>query len=276
MTHSAVDRDLPFTSADFATLSQTMRAITGVALAPEKREMVYGRLAKRVRALGLSSFRDYIQFLEGPSGASETQGLINALTTNLTRFFREPYHFDDLIQHFERVRAQGQRRFRVWSAACSTGQEPYSIAAALLAAGSQRHDDVRVLATDIDTDVLARARKGSYGAEDVRGAPQILQKRFQIDGAEAVASEDLRALVAFKQLNLIGDWPMRGPFDAIFCRNVFIYFAPDLQASIARKMAALLTPGGRLYIGHAETVREPKGLVLCGITTYTRDMAHAA
>lgn len=250
-----------------------MRAITGVALAPEKREMVYGRLTKRVRALGLSSFREYVQFLEGPQGASEIQGLVNALTTNLTRFFREPYHFDDLVQHFERVR--GQRRFRVWSAACSTGQEPYSIAAALLEAGAQRSEDVRILATDIDTDVLARARKGVYAADDVRGAPPALQKRFQIEGKQGLANAELRALVAFKQLNLIEEWPMRGPFDAIFCRNVFIYFTQELQASIAARMAALLAPGGRLYIGHAETLRDPRGLALCGVTTYTRDMVQA-
>lgn len=270
------ERDLAFTDADFKALSQTMRTLTGVALAPEKREMVYGRLAKRVRSLGLASFRDYVKFLESPAGQAETQGLINALTTNLTRFFREPYHFEDLRQHFAKAKAQGARRFRVWSAACSTGQEPYSIAAALLEAGAQPQDDVRILATDIDTDVLARAQRGRYGAQDIASAPQELQKRFTLEGQEAVASADLRALIAFKPLNLIGEWPMKGPFDAIFCRNVFIYFDQALQAKIASKMTALLAPGGRLYIGHAETLRDPRGLALCGITTYTRDMANAA
>lgn len=272
----AMDRDLPFTDGDFAILAKIMRAATGVALAPEKRQMVYGRLNKRVRALGLAAFRDYVQVLEGPNGAAEMQGLINALTTNLTRFFREPYHFEDLAAHFVQSRAQGQRRFRAWSAACSTGQEPYSIAAALLEAGAARRDDVRVLATDIDTDVLERARTGNYSAADVANAPPLLQKRFDVCGDSAVANADLRALVAFKHLNLIGEWPMRGPFDAIFCRNVFIYFEQDVQARLARQMADLLVPNGRLYIGHAETLRDTMGLALTGVTTYTRTMARAA
>lgn len=268
--------DLPFTDADFTALTKIMRAATGVALAPEKREMVYGRLNKRVRALGLSTFRDYVHVLEGADGAAEMQGLINALTTNLTRFFREPHHFEDLAAHFARCRANGQRRFRVWSAACSTGEEAYSIAAALLEAGTSRHEDVRVLATDIDTNVLARARAGCYRASDIANAPPSMHRRFALRGDTASADGDLRALVAFKQLNLIGDWPMNGPFDAIFCRNVFIYFERTVQASIARRMAALLSPGGRLYIGHAETLRDPTGLALSGITTYTRAMARAA
>lgn len=266
----------PFTEADFTALANIMRAATGVALAPEKREMVYGRLNKRVRALGLTCFREYVLRLEGPDGPAEMQRLINALTTNLTRFFREPHHFEDLAGHFKDCRANGQRRFRVWSAACSTGEEAYSIVAALLDAGASRHDDVRVLATDIDTDVLARARAGIYPASNLANAPEHMQKRFALRGDSASASPDMQALVAFKQLNLLGDWPMSGPFDAIFCRNVFIYFEQAVQAAIARRMVALLSPGGRLYIGHAETLRDPMGLALSGITTYTRAMARAA
>jgi len=267
------DREFAFGAHEFSTIAEIMRASTGVSMPPEKQELVYARLSKRLRALGLKDFAAYVALLQSPRGAEEMQNLVNRLTTNLTRFYREPHHFADMAGLVSRAIAEGRQRFRVWSAACSTGQEAYSIADALIEAGALKLADVKVLATDIDTEVLSKAEAGRYPLSELDDAPASLKKRFPVEGGEARAAPELRRLISFRQLNLIGEWPMKGPFDAIFCRNVFIYFEADTQASVARRMTSLLSPGGRLYIGHAESLRQPQDLRLTGVTTYERRAA---
>jgi chemotaxis protein methyltransferase CheR len=202
--------------------------------------------------------------------------MLAALTTNVTRFFREPHHFDHLRDTvlaplIARARAGG--RVRIWSAACSSGQEPYSAAMTLLAAAPDAVElDIRILATDIDPNVLAEGREGTYAEHLLAGVPDDFHRRWVKPAGlgRALLSEELRALVAFRQLNLIGDWPMQGRFDAVFCRNVAIYFDDDTQQRLWSRFAERLQPGGVLYIGHSERVAGPAATQLRadGVTTY--------
>lgn len=198
---------------------------------------------------------------------------VNALTTNLTRFFRESHHFDDLARD---VLAGARGRIRIWSAGCSSGQEPFSIAMA--AAETLKAPDLadcRILATDIDENMLRRCRAGAYSADQTDGISDVRRKRFldrMPDGSGGyVFKPEIRGLIRFNKLNLLDTWPMKGPFDAIFCRNVVIYFDQETQKSIFSRMAKLLTPKGRLFIGHAENMRSTPGLFTpCGRTVYRR------
>ena len=203
--------------------------------------------------------------------------MIRALTTNVTKFFLEPHHFDhlrDVVLPPLLQAAERGNRVRIWSAACSTGQEPYSLALTVLRlmpnAGKL---DVRVLATDIDTAVLEHASKGQYNAELVSAIPADLRTRwFERAGSEWKAVDALRQLISFRPLNLIGQWPMRGTFDVIMCRNVVIYFAEETQVEMWKRFTPLLSPGGHLYIGHSERLSGPatRSYVSTGITTYQK------
>src|SRR5262249_31632383 len=222
--------------------------------------LVYGRLSRRLRALGLDSFRAYRQILER-GDSDELAQFCNAITTNLTSFFREAHHFeylrDELLAPLA-ADARGPRRLRFWSPGCCSGEEPYSLAMTIHEAlPDARRWDIRILATDLDTEVLGRGRRGVYEEERVRGLPAARLERFFCpdDGGKAaryVVTEELRNLIAFRELNLMRALPMKGPFDAIFCRNVIIYFDKDTQRDLFARIAQLQRPGNLLFLGHSE------------------------
>jgi chemotaxis protein methyltransferase CheR len=276
---SLVQGEFAFTAEDFRHIAQVLHSHAGIALTEAKAALVYSRLAKRLRTLGLRSFRDYCTLIDGADGLDERQAMFAALTTNVTRFYREPHHFDHLRDKVmpalaERARQGG--RVRLWSAACSNGQEPYSMALTVLSVLPEAAKlDVRILATDIDPNMVAEGRQGLYSAEALEPVPDTLRNRWfkRETGGDrmlyAVAPE-LRRLVSFNQLNLIGDWPMRGKFDVIFCRNVVIYFDDQTQETVWSRFLPMMQTGGTLYIGHSERVSGPATARLrtSGLTTY--------
>ena len=227
-------------------------------LAENKRRMVSARLNRRLRALGLESFEAYLDLLDGPDGADEAEEFANAVTTNLTAFFRERHHFDHLRDQVlaPRLRA-GRTAFRIWSAGCSSGEEPYSILLAARAAGAlPPRGDLRLAASDIDTRMLARARAGRYREDQVADLPPELRAGALLrDGETGVrVSDALRAAVDFRRVNLHERWPFSGPFDAIFCRNVLIYFDADAKAALIQRFVDALREDGALYLGHSESL----------------------
>jgi chemotaxis protein methyltransferase CheR len=251
--------------------------LTGISLADSKRELVYSRLARRLRKLQLTSFSEYCALVE-QGGAEEMQELTNAMTTNLTSWFRERYHFEQLaseaLPYIAKQRA-GTHRVRLWSAGCSTGEEPYSMAMVLREVQRGFSDwDVRVLATDIDSNVVQTAAAGVYPADRLKGLEaRQLARWFKPDGrAQHYTVEDeLKSLITFKQLNLLDAWPVKGPFDVIFCRNVTIYFDKDTQRELFERMADLQEPGGWLFIGHSENLFNlTRRYKLVGRTVYRR------
>lgn len=275
---SLVEGEFAFTAEDFRQIAQVLHAHAGIALNDGKAALVYSRLAKRLRTLGLRSFRQYCELIQGQGGVDERQAMMAALTTNVTRFFREPHHFDHLRDRVmpelaERARRGG--RVRLWSAACSNGQEPYSIALTVLQVLPEAADlDVRILATDIDPNMVAEGAEGVYSQETLEPAPvQLWRRHFEKVPSRPGyfrADDTLRQLVAFNELNLIGTWPMKGRFDVIFCRNVVIYFDDATQEKVWRRFVPAMTPGATLYIGHSERVLGSAATQLktCGLTTY--------
>lgn len=269
-----VQGEFEYTAADFRNLAGLLYGMAGIELADIKAPLVYSRLAKRLRALGLSRFRDYYALLRDPKSEAERSAFLSALTTNVTRFFREPHHFDALRRQIEGQLAPAARagaRVRLWSAGCSLGHEPYSMAMVLLEALPEAAElDVRILATDIDPQVVRRAAAGRYRSEDLSPlAPAMRERWTRTVGDEREISAEVKALVRFGVLNLHAPWPMSGPFDVIFCRNVAIYFDAPTQARLWERMAAILTPEGRLYIGHSERAETPM-LRTEGLTIYRR------
>jgi chemotaxis protein methyltransferase CheR len=271
-----IEGEFAFTEGDFRKIAAMLHGDAGIALPDDKATLVYSRLAKRLRALGLQSFKDYCALVSTREGLDERQKMLAALTTNVTRFFREPHHFDHLRQELtggwvQRARAGG--RVRIWSAACSSGQEPYSAAMTVLSALPEAADlDVKILATDIDPNVVAEARVGIYTEPLLAGVPDDYRRRWTdevVPGRIAMADQ-LKALISFKELNLIGDWPMKGRFDAIFCRNVAIYFDDDTQSRLWSRFTPRMAAGGMLYIGHSERVAGPAAAELetAGVTAY--------
>jgi len=259
------EKEFPFTLNEFRFLSALVYDRAGIVLKDHKMNMVYSRLARRLRELGLETFSDYCALLKNDPGGAEIGVLINAITTNLTRFFREPHHFDHLARTVvpemeENARRTGRNRLRIWSAGCSSGEEPYTIAMVLSGHFPRLANwNAKILATDLDTTMVAKGQRGVYPAKDMEGMPHGYHKRFFSAGADkssATADDALKNLIAFKQLNLLGSWPMKGPFDAIFCRNVMIYFDEPTKARLIRRFAAMLRPGGWLYIGHSETMQD--------------------
>ncbi|MBL8774015.1 MAG: protein-glutamate O-methyltransferase [Phenylobacterium sp.] len=259
---------------DFRFIADILHRDSGIRLGEGKSSLVYSRLSKRLRALGLTRFRDYCELIESPEGREERAALLSALTTNVTRFYREPHHFEALREQVVTTLAPAARagaRVRLWSAGCSNGHEPYSMAMTLLDALPEAGRlDVRILATDIDPVVVQRARLGQYDPAELQPVPPALRQRYSqdVDG-QAVMADEVRALISFGTLNLHGAWPMKGDFDAIFCRNVAIYFDEAAQAQLWRRFAERLSPKGRLYIGHSERADVP-GLTSAGLTIYRR------
>jgi chemotaxis protein methyltransferase CheR len=274
------EREFVFTDADFQSLVKLAYEQAGIALAESKRNLVYSRLSRRLRSLGLNSFREYRDYLA--ANDSELEGFINAISTNLTKFFREAHHFDHFrtnvaARFLQAGRGTGGRRLRVWSAGCSTGEEPYSIAVVLKREiRDVNRYDVRILATDIDTDVIAKGARGEYAANSLDEVPIAYREFFQPAGGNRKATtivmgEELRSLITFRRLNLMEPWPFSGKFDAIFCRNVMIYFDGPTKAMLLDRFTQQLHPGGWLYIGHSESlIGTHPGLDLEGRTTYRR------
>lgn len=277
--------EYPFSDGNFALIAAMAKQDFGLHLDSAKKSLVYSRLARRLRALKLPNFDDYCRVLEAePEGGAERRHLLSALTTNVTQFFREAHHFETLARDVLPpliARARDGGRVRLWSAGCSTGPEPYSIAATLLEPCPEAPRlDIRILATDIDPQVLAVAEAGRYATQVVADLPQARQARLfdrRTEGGHLVRPE-LRRLVAFRPLNLIGDWPMSGRFDVIFCRNVAIYFDPPTQERLWQRFAERLAPGGHLFIGHSERLTGPATAQFssAGVTVYRRAGAKPA
>lgn len=269
-----VQGEYHFTEADFKAVAAMLHADAGIHLPPAKATLVYSRLAKRIRALRLADFAAYVNLVGSPEGKDERINMLAALTTNVTRFFREPHHFDLLrTQILEplaaNVKAGG--RLRLWSAGCSTGQEPYSMAMTVLSVIPEATRlDVKILATDIDPNVVQTGRRGIYNEDNVSPVPKDMRDRHLKRDRETgdwVVSPELRSLITFNELNLIGDWPIKGKFDAIFCRNVVIYFEEPTQERIWGRYRQHMHPHARLYIGHSERVNDPN-FETDGLTTY--------
>lgn len=236
---------------------------TGISLSDEKKDLVYGRLARRLRKLNLDNFDKYCKLLKNDL-SDELVEFTNSITTNLTSFFREKHHFDFLnntaLKYLLKERQQ-ERRIRIWSAGCSTGEEPYSLAMTVLETVPNIDNwDIKILATDIDTNVLNHASEGVYDLKRIEGIDNTRKRKWFLKSKDDDRNEkvrvnpSLRELITFKQLNLMGDWPMKGQFDILFCRNVVIYFNKDTQRVLFDRYANILKDDGYMFIGHSESL----------------------
>lgn len=250
-------REFEMTDADFERIRHLLKSRSGIDVGEGKRMLVYGRLTRRLRALNLRTFNDYLALVQDAS-APEARSFLNSLTTNVTELFREEHHFelikDKLVPEVERL---GTRRLRIWSAGCSVGDEPYSIALTLATMPQLDGWDIKILATDIDSDVLAQGREGIYQSERIEKLRPNMRALFSrgigSKAGLARAGTALRSMITFKQLNLLDEWPMSGPFDMIFCRNVIIYFDVPTKERLVERYTSLLRPGGYLLLGHSES-----------------------
>jgi chemotaxis protein methyltransferase CheR len=254
------DREFKFTRYDFEQLRKLVGKHTGISLSDHKQEMLYSRLARRLRALNLNSFASYYKLLESDNGEELVQ-FVNAVTTNLTAFFREAHHFSLLEQDILpelMIRKRASRRLRIWSAGCASGEEAYSIAIVIKEVVPPDWD-VKILATDVDSSVLSKAKEGIYEEEKLSSLSSTrirhwFKKGVGIHSGKAYVSPDLQEIITFKHLNLIHPWPMHGPIDIIFCRNVVIYFNKQTQKILFDRFANLLDNNGFLFVGHSENL----------------------
>ncbi|MBB4064094.1 chemotaxis protein methyltransferase CheR [Gellertiella hungarica] len=271
--------EYPLTRRDLSQIASMIYSDAGIFLNDSKASLVYSRLSKHIRQLGLSGFREYCELVSSPQGAAERKEMLSFLTTNFTRFFRENHHFEHLKNEVLPdlvARAKAGGRVRIWSAACSDGQEPYSIALTVLSVLPNAADyDFKILATDIDPKILALARAGAYDEAALETVAPAMRKQWfsevQVNGRHKWQVDDkLKRLITFNELNLLGNWPFKGPFDVIFCRNVVIYFDEPTQIRIWSRFAEHLPVGGHLYIGHSERVAGDSKDYFdnIGITTY--------
>lgn len=273
-------REFAFTDADFNSIRKLVKEIAGITLADSKRELVYGRLSRRLRHHGMNSFADYRAYLASSEGAGEIGEFTNAVTTNLTSFFREGHHFEYLKSQFLLPRvanASASRRIRIWCSAASTGEEPYSIAMTVAEAiPDWDRWDIRILATDLDTDVLAQCEAAAYKEERIAAMPGAkVDRYFRREGSGSSlryrVRPELARMITFRQLNLMHALPMRGPLDVIFCRNVIIYFDKETQRELFARMAPLQRPGDLLFLGHSESLfKVSDDWSLIGKTVYRR------
>jgi chemotaxis protein methyltransferase CheR len=272
-----VEQEFALRDNDFRKIVDIVTTRTGIVINDKKRAFVHGRLGRRLRVLGLSDFSQYCDLLDSDAGEAEQAMLVNAVTTNHTSFFREPHHFQFLGKTVLPAIAQAEDgrngRVRIWSAGCSTGEEPYTIAMILCGHAATSDWDRKILATDLDTNVISQARAGLYDAERVQSIPDIFRKRhvtLRKDG-QGQMGEKLRSLISFAPLNLLEPWPMRGPFDVVFCRNVVIYFDKPTQARLFNRYADLLRSDGWLFVGHSENLLNlTDRFRLVGNTVYQR------
>lgn len=272
MTKTNAGKEFEFTDADFARVRKLIYQAAGISLSESKHEMVYSRLARRLRATGIANFSRYLDMLESESGTDEWEAFTNALTTNLTSFFREQHHFPILTEHIRKV----AQPISIWCCASSTGEEPYSLAMTACEAFGTLRPPVEIIATDIDTNVLATAAAGIYSDDRIEKLPMEQKKKFFLRGTGRQQGlvrvrDDLRKLITFKPLNLLSsNWPVSGQFDAIFCRNVMIYFDKPTQATILKRFVPLMKPNGLLFAGHSENfLYATDAFRLLGKTVYT-------
>lgn len=277
MMHGCIDLSaFRYSDDDFRSISALMRHETGVSLNREKSAFVYSRLTKRLRSLGLRDFKDYCALVRSETGAVERKEMIAALTTNVTKFFREMHHFLHLKAEIQRRAEQirNGRRLRIWSAACSNGQEAYSIAMTIYSVFPEADRlDIKILATDIDKNMIDLARSAEYPDDVVAAIPAEVRKRWVQRSSRSEywrMNERLSSIITFRELNLVGSWPMKNRFDSIFCRNVAIYFEEQTQQAIWSRFVPFLLPEGVLYIGHSERITGPaiRRFRSDGVTTY--------
>ncbi|MDQ1817682.1 CheR family methyltransferase [Massilia sp. CCM 9210] len=274
-TKTETVKEFNFTKSDFERVRALIYERAGISLADSKQEMVYSRLARRLRATGIVSFGRYLDDLEAGRLGEEWESFTNALTTNLTSFFRESHHFPLLAEHVKKLR---DHPIQIWCSAASTGEEPYSIAMTVCEAFNTLTPPVQIIATDIDTNVLATGANGVYGIDRIDKLEPERARRFFLRGkgdqeGMVRVRPELRQLVTFKQLNLLGDgWPLKGPFDVIFCRNVMIYFDKATQRKILSRFVPLMKPDALLFAGHSENfLYVSESLKLRGKTVYELD-----
>lgn len=260
-TQLPADCEFEFDESDFLGIKELITKHAGIVLTDAKRQLVYSRLTRRLRALNIRRFSEYLKLVATDDG--EMVNLVNAITTNLTSFFRENHHFEYLSEHIfpELMRSNAHsRRIRIWSAGCSTGEEPYSLAITVREFFEQVPGwDVRILATDIDSNVVAKAQSGIYTEDRISELDEKVKKKWFIrgkgsNGGNVKVSDDLKQLITFKQLNLLQDWPMHGPFDLIFCRNVVIYFDKPTKVNLFERYSRIMAPRAHLFIGHSESL----------------------
>jgi chemotaxis protein methyltransferase CheR len=260
----------------FRRLRDIVHEESGIALSPAKRALLMARTGKRMRALGLSDYDDYLRTLEADDSGAELREFLDAVSTNVTSFFREPEHFEIVRAYVDESLESGRTRLRAWSAGCASGEEPYSLAMTFLAAAADRTLDARILATDINTHTLAVARRGEYSEQKAQAVPPqlrhaYLERRGPREDRTWVAGDALRRLVVFRRLNLARPpYPVAGPLDLVFCRNVMIYFDQAVRQQLLGEFHRVLRKGGLLVVGHAEslaarsplfTLRSPSVLV---------------
>ncbi len=257
------NREFEFSAKDFKYISDVIADRTGIVLSEAKHDMVYSRLARRLRQLKFTEFSQYLSLIKS-GDESEILEFTNAITTNLTSFFREKHHFEYLRNKVlpELKKTKTDRRIRVWSAGCSSGEEPYSIAMTIRDVFPRLDGwDIKILATDLDTNMVQRASDGIYTEERVAGLDKAHSKKWVKRGkgeheGDIRMSKELRDMITFKQLNLMDDWPISGPFDFMFCRNVVIYFNKETQRELFDRYADLVDEQGHLFIGHSESLHK--------------------
>lgn len=250
-------KEFPMTDEDFRFLSDIAYEISGIVLGDHKKELVYSRIARRVRKLNLFNFSQYCTYLDSHRDI-ETNEFVNSITTNLTSFFRESHHFEYLAKTIipEWKKTKRSKPIRIWSSACSTGPEPYSIAITLNKNMPVKNFDIKILATDLDSDVIAKGRIGEYSLNDIEQLPKDYLSCFikNKNTGMGMVKPEIKELVKFNRLNLLGPWPIKIQFDVIFCRNVVIYFNKETQRELFDRLADSLVDGGYLFIGHSETL----------------------
>ena len=257
-------KEFLFTEKDFNYLAQLAGTRAGIKLSSGKRELIYGRLARRLRSLGMKSFKQYCDKLK-EGDEEELTHFVNAITTNVTSFFRENHHFEFLAKNLlpdliEKQNGKDRPRLRLWSAGCSSGEEPYSIAMVLQESIPDfKRWDAKILATDLDSNIVDKASRGIYPLQRIQDVSLARRKRWfslgigNNEGTGKVGN-DIRQMITYRQLNLTEEWPIRGPFDAIFCRNVTIYFDKPTRIMLLNRFANVLSDGGHLFVGHSESL----------------------
>ncbi len=244
----------------FNKFRQLIYNTSGINLSDQKKALVVGRLSKRIHALGIDNLKDYYEYVTNDKSGQEIIKLIDSISTNVTQFFRENDHFDFLKEKLIEWKEAGQTKFRIWSSACSTGEEPYTIAITAMEALNNSFFDLKILATDISTRVLEQCKRGEYYAHKVDNIPNyLLQKYFEKKKINNewiyIVSDRIKKLITFSRLNLIDTpYPMKGPFDIVFCRNVMIYFDDKVRNMLVDEIYRLLKPGGYLLVGHSESI----------------------
>lgn len=270
-------KSIPFADAEFSFIAQFAHKNYGLNLTASKKDMVYSRLLKRLRKLGMRDFASYLALLNSAAANTEHSELLSALTTNVTQFFREKHHFDylrDSVLPVLVARARAGYRVRLWSAGCSAGQEAYSMALTVLAMCPEAEKlDFKILASDIDQQIIKFAKAASYPITELVAIPNEYHN-FVVPTQTKVFGfvPSVRKIISFAELNLIADWPFSGPFDAIFCRNVAIYFDAETQARLWHRFAAMIPAEGHLFIGHSERVSGPASDMMksVGVTAYRK------